>query len=101
MEKEREAALLALASDPANLSVTAQIRALYPTILKAKKSGVSNKKLVAALNAQGVEMDLRAFVNVLYRLKKEGVIEPPAQTKAAALFSDFAKPATFKRTERP
>jgi len=77
MEKNRANAILALASDPANLSVMAQIRAIYPEIMQAKKAGVSNKKLVATLNEQGIEIDLKGFVNTLYRLKKEIVIESP------------------------
>ena len=104
MEKDRASAILALANNPENLSITAQIRALYPAILQAKKAGVSNQKLVTELNAQGISVDLKGFVNALYRLKKEGAINSPIHSptpaKPPALFNDFVKPATFKRTER-
>ena len=105
MEKDVSSAILALANDPENLSITAQIRASYPAILQAKKAGVSNQKIVLELNAQGIAIDLKGFVNALYRLKKEGAINSPTHSptpaKPPALFNDFVKPTTFKRTERP
>lgn len=74
MEKDRASAILALASNPENLSLTAQIRALYPAILQAKKAGVSNAKLLLELNSQGLEISSRTLINILYQLKKEGAI---------------------------
>jgi hypothetical protein len=104
MEKDRASAILALANNPENLSLTAQIRALYPVILQAKKAGVSNAKLLLELNAQGLEMGSRTFINILYCIKKEGAINSPTHSpppaKSATLFNDFVKPVTFKRTER-
>ena len=97
MKKDLASALLALAENPDNLTKTAQLRAVYPEIVQAKKAGVSNAAIVAALKAQGIDIDLKGFINTLYRLKKEA---RPAQTKANSVFAEFAKPNTFKRTER-
>ena len=97
MKKDLSSAILALAENNENLSKTAQIRAVYPEIVQAKKAGVSNAALAAALRAQGLDIDLKGLVNALYRLKKEA---PPAQIKANSVFVEFEKPATFKRTER-
>jgi hypothetical protein len=100
MNKALASRVLALSEDPDNLTKTAQIRAVYPEILQAKKAGVSNEALTKALNAQGIEIDLKGLVNILYRLKKETPSIAPAKESITNAFADFAKPNSFKRTER-
>lgn len=72
MEKASIAeALRALASDSESRSKISRMRELYPDIEAAQKAGVTNSKIVETLNSQGLDVTLKTFETMLYRLRKE------------------------------
>ena len=100
MKPDIPKAIRSLAEDPDNLSTTARIRTLYADILSAKADGVKNEILVKCLNEQGIEIDMKGFTNILYRLNKEEYKPSTSKANVENSLIEFSKPNTFKRTER-
>jgi len=52
-------------------SKTGQVRELFGVIEQAHKAGVSNKRILEALNTQGLSMSPKTFSTILHRVRKE------------------------------
>ncbi|MCY1182748.1 hypothetical protein D3C76_1102340 [compost metagenome] len=57
-------------SDPSR-SETARLRDVFQEIEQALASGVSRKKVLEALHADGFTMTLKSFESALYRIRKQ------------------------------
>jgi hypothetical protein len=105
MEKASIAeALRALASDSENRTKIGRLRELYPDIETAQKAGVSNSKIVETLKAQGLDVTLKTFETMLYRLRKElGKTRKPAQEGTSVIqpASTPAEPKADKDADKP
>lgn len=78
---------MALANSLENRSKISQLREIYPYIEVLKRSGLTNAKIVGALNSQGFDLSLRSFETMLYRIREEAkVTAPSASTVPPANF---------------
>lgn len=105
-------ALRALASDSKKRSKIGRLRELYPDIEIAQKAGVSNSAIVETLKTQGLDLTLKTFETMLYRLRKDlGKTRKTAQEVSASKSSDKStegsavtipdKPKTFVHNPTP
>lgn len=75
MTTDPAAALRDLAKDRQTRTKTGQIRELFEEIERTQKLGVSNKSIVEALNKSGIEINLKTFETILFRIRKERGLE--------------------------
>jgi hypothetical protein len=70
-KKSDREALRELIADPKNQSKMGRLRGLFDEIEAAKATGIKNSKILATLNAQGLELNLNTFETMLYNIRKE------------------------------
>jgi hypothetical protein len=78
-------ALRELTSDPKNQSKMGRLRGLFDEIERAKAAGIKNSKILATLNAQGLDLNLNTFETMLYSIRKERKRKPNQNTAATPL----------------
>lgn len=75
-------ALRELTSEPKNQTKMGRLRGLFDEIEKAKEAGVSNIKIVETLNAQGLDINLKTFESMMYKIRQSRK-NKPSKTPAA------------------
>lgn len=76
--------LLDMATQSEGRSQTSRLREVFPAVEKALRAGVSRQAVLAALNQDGIAMNLPAFEKALYRIRKEQVRSKTQPTPNAA-----------------
>jgi len=75
-------ALRELTSETKNQTKMGRLRGLFDEIEKAKEAGVSNAKIVETLNAQGLDINLKTFESMMYKIRQSRK-NKPSKTPAA------------------
>jgi len=76
MDSSKKTLLEALNQKEVKRSKIGKIRELFEEIEEAKRTGVSNADLVTVLNERGIDVNLKTFENMLYRIRQEKVNKP-------------------------
>lgn len=80
--------LRALAQDSSRRTKIGRLREVFPDIEAAQAAGVSNAKIVEALNAEhGLGLTLKTFETMLYRLRRQAAADQPAPRPSPAPLS--------------
>lgn len=69
-DQDRAKALEELADGQDKRSKAGQLRALYDQVVKAQQAGVSNADIVAKLKDKGLDLTIKSFETMMYRIRK-------------------------------
>jgi hypothetical protein len=101
-------ALRELTSEPKNQTKMGRLRGLFDEIEKAKEAGVSNIKIVETLNAQGLDINLKTFESMMYKIRQSRKNKPsktpavtPQHITPKENYSDIPQNQEAKEKQKP
>jgi len=71
MNKSSISEALRVAAVDSKRSKIGRLREVFEDVVAAQFAGVSNTKIVETLKSQGLNLDLKSFETMMYRLRKE------------------------------